>query len=72
MSMSHQPSIRGPRAPQSSLLRLPFDGNTPPSVGRVRGGEVPQLHRPLSLIDQVAAARELKFDRTSSHENGSK
>jgi len=30
-----QASVGGLRGPQGgSLLRLPFDGNTPPSVGR--------------------------------------
>jgi len=29
------------------FLGLPFRWKTPPSVGRAKGGEVPQLHRPL-------------------------
>ena len=53
MSMSHQASVGGPRAPQGSLLRLPFDGNTPPSVGRVRAVKSPSFTaRFLCFIEQ--------------------
>ena len=48
-----QASVGGPRGPQGSLLRLPFDGNTPPSVGRGKGGGVPSFTaRLLRLIEQ--------------------
>jgi hypothetical protein len=33
-------------------LQLPSGGITPPSVGRSKGGEVPQLHRPLFCLVQ--------------------
>jgi len=38
----------GPLPPQT------FRWNMPPSVGREKGGEVPQLHRPLFSINLVA------------------
>ena len=47
----------------ASLLGY-FAWNTPPSVGRLKGGEVPQLHRPLfSLTKRWQVALHEHADR---------
>ena len=56
--MSQQASVGGPRAPQGSLLRLPFDGNTPPSVGRVRAVKSPSFTARFRLIEQASIDRQ--------------
>ena len=63
-AMSPPPTALSGGRVESPLPAIAFRWNTPPSVGRLKGGEVPQLHRPLfSLTKRWQVALHEHADR---------